>query len=394
VAASRYSREIDLEQTNDAHSLGILSVPRGSVVLDVGAAAGDVARVLRERGCAVTGIEVDERAASAAEKYVDCIIVGDVEQMDIAAALEDKRFDVVLCLDVLEHLREPARVLAQLASLLEPGGRVVASIPNVAHAAVRLELLQGHFRYRRTGLLDSTHVRFFDADAVEALFRDAGLVIDERLHVTRRLEETEFEIDVEALPPDVLSAATSGPDALTYQFVVTARRAIDAAVVPRVTGQDSTLAERLQRELEERRIVYDDAVAYARHLEGVVAQTATLEARVVELEAVLAERMEEYHQSADAQRQLENDIAIKDAYIAELRVQAARANELDEVWRILREHQERERSYHEQITELNAATAEFGRLKYRIADRIDAVLSHIPLVHDGLRRAGTWLSGK
>jgi SAM-dependent methyltransferase len=359
------------------------------VVLDVGAAAGDVARVLRKRGCTVTGIEMDKEAAAAAQQHVDEIIVGDLEQMDLGSALGNRRFDVVLCLDVLEHLREPERVLAELATHLEADGRVVASIPNVTHAALRLELLQGRFRYRSTGLLDATHVRFFDASGVEALFRDAGLVIDERLRVTRRLDETEFDIDVEALPPEVLAAATSGADALTYQFVVIARRKSDRAVVNREEGQDSTLAERLQRELEDRRVAYDDAVAYARQLEGVAAQAATLEARVIELEAVLADRMDEYRESAEALRQLENDITVKDAYIADLRVRAERSHELDEVWRILREHQERERGYHEQINQLNAAIAEFARLKYRIADRVDDVLSRVPIVRGALKRLAT-----
>lgn len=398
MSASRYSREIGLEQTNDAHALGILSVPTGSSVLDVGAAAGDVARVLRERRCAVTGIEIDPRAASVGEQYVDRMIVGDVERMDLDAELGDQHFDVVLCLDVLEHLREPERVLTALGDRLGPGGRVVASIPNITHAAVRLELLQGRFRYRRTGLLDETHVRFFDADAVEKLFGEAGLVIDERLHVTRRLDETEFDVDVDAIPPDVLEAVTSGPDALTYQFVVVARRASDPVVVARPEGEPYTLAERLQRELDERRAAYDAAVAYARQLEGVGGQAAALEARVIELEAVLRERMDEYRNGAEALRLLELDIAVKDAYIADLRVRAELARELreelDDVWRILREHQERERRHIEQITQLTNAAGDSGRLKYRIADTVDNTLRSIPFVYAGLRRmAGRGQSG-
>jgi 2-polyprenyl-3-methyl-5-hydroxy-6-metoxy-1,4-benzoquinol methylase len=386
MSASRYSREIGLEQTNDAHSLGILSVPPGSTVLDVGAAAGDVARVLRTRGCTVTGIEIDPRAAASGEPEVDRMIVGDIESMDLEAELGDARFDVVLLLDVLEHLREPGRVLGELAMRLAPGGRVIASIPNITHAAVRLELLKGQFRYRNTGLLDQTHVHFFDATEVESLFRGAGLVIDERLRVTRNLDETEFDIDIDALPADVLAAATSGDDALTYQFVVTARNESERPVVTRAEGERFTLAERLQRELEERRASYDAAAAYAHRLEHVGSQAAALEARVIELEAILAERMDEYRESAEAVHQLEVDIAVKDAYIADLRVRAERARELDEVWRILREHQERERGHIDLINHLNAVIAEHDRFKYRVADRIDGSLKRVPLVRSGLKR--------
>jgi 2-polyprenyl-3-methyl-5-hydroxy-6-metoxy-1,4-benzoquinol methylase len=386
MSASRYAREIGLEQTNDAHSLGILSVPRGSSVLDVGAAAGDVARVLRERGCAVIGIEIDPRAAAAGEQHVDRMIVGDIEHMDLDAELGTQRFDVVLLLDVLEHLREPGRVLGELALRLAPGGRVIASIPNITHAAVRLELLQGRFRYRTTGLLDETHVHFFDSEEVEVLFRRAGLAIDERLRVTRNLDETEFDVDVAALPADVLAAATSGDDALTYQFVVTARNESDRPVITRADGETFTLAERLQHELEEQRAAYEAAAAYVRQLDGAGAQAAELEARLIELQAVLAERMDEYRESAEAVHQLEVDIAVKDAYIADLRVRAERGRELDEVWGILREHQEREQGHIELINHLNAVIAEHDRFKYRVADRIDDSLKRVPFVHSGLKR--------
>lgn len=55
---------------------------------------------------------------------------------------------MILCADVLEHLGEPARVLATLRLFLAPGGCVVASIPNVAHVAAIAELLRGRFPYR------------------------------------------------------------------------------------------------------------------------------------------------------------------------------------------------------------------------------------------------------
>jgi SAM-dependent methyltransferase len=314
------------------------------------------------------------------------MIVGDIERMDLEPELGDQRFDVVLLLDVLEHLREPDRVLGELAMRLLPGGRVIASIPNVTHAAVRLELLQGRFRYRNTGLLDETHVHFFDAVEVDAVFRKAGLVIDERLRVTRGLDETELDIDTDSLPPDVLAAATSGDDALTYQFVVTARNGKEPAVVARSGSETLTLAERLQRELSEQRAAYESAAAYARQLESVGSQAAELEARVLELEAILAERMDEYRESAEAVHQLETDIAVKDAYIAELRLLAERGRELDEIWAILREHQERERGHIDLINHLNATITEHDRLKYRVADKVDTGLSRVPGLRSALRR--------
>ena len=95
------------------------------------------------------------------------MIVGDVEQLDLDAALEGQRFDFVLLLDVLEHLRDPLAVLERLRDRVAPGGRVIASIPNVTHGAVRLSLMSGAFTYTETGLLDRTHLRFFDRRGAE-----------------------------------------------------------------------------------------------------------------------------------------------------------------------------------------------------------------------------------
>ena len=72
------------------------------------------------------------------------------------------------------------------------------------------------------GLLDRTHLRFFDREGVVDLFASAGFAAEEILRVTRPLEETEFEVDPETIPSDVLAAATAGADATTYQFIVIA----------------------------------------------------------------------------------------------------------------------------------------------------------------------------
>src|SRR5580765_3729350 len=167
MTPSRYSQQIDLGDVNNAHSLGILLVPDGSRVLDIGTADGSVARALADRGCSVWGIEVDADAARDAERWCDRVIVGDVEQLDWQASMDGQLFDVVLLLDVLEHLRDPLQTLRRAVSFLAPGGRIVASIPNVAHAAVRLQLLDGRFERTDIGLLDRTHIQFFDRRSVD-----------------------------------------------------------------------------------------------------------------------------------------------------------------------------------------------------------------------------------
>ncbi len=71
------------------------------------------------------------------------------------------RYDCIVCADVLEHLKTPERVLTQCKELLKPGGRLIVSVPNAGYCGLVAELMQGEFRYRREGILDNTHLRFF-----------------------------------------------------------------------------------------------------------------------------------------------------------------------------------------------------------------------------------------
>ena len=88
-------------------------------------------------------------------------------------------FDAIVCADILEHLREPDRLLRQARAWLAPEGRLIASIPNVRHHSVVRSLLEGNWTYESAGLLDRTHLRFFTRREIEKLFYRAGFAIDE-----------------------------------------------------------------------------------------------------------------------------------------------------------------------------------------------------------------------
>lgn len=217
--SSRYTAQIDLVEPNDSHMMAIARVPARSDVLDVGTADGSVARVLRGMGCRVWGVELDEESAAAAREVCEEIVVGDVETVDLAASFE-RRFHVILLLDVLEHLKDPGAALVRARDLLTDDGWIVVSLPNVAHAAVRLQLLEGRFIYTDVGLLDRTHLRFFDRDGVDQLFADAGMRIIDLDRVTRPVGATEIPVDTS--DPLIVERLHADPEAETYQFVVTA----------------------------------------------------------------------------------------------------------------------------------------------------------------------------
>jgi GT2 family glycosyltransferase/2-polyprenyl-3-methyl-5-hydroxy-6-metoxy-1,4-benzoquinol methylase len=219
----RYEAEIDLANADSSQTQLVLLTSENRQVLDVGCATGSVAQALTERGCRVVGIEIDPIAAKQAERFCDEVIVGDVEALDLADSLGTRRFDVILLGDVLEHLRDPGRVLRALAGFLAPGGYVVASIPNITHASIRLALLTGRFRYTDEGILDRTHLRFFDRAGVQELFVNAGYHIELWRQILVDLFDTQQELDREAFPPSLVDAVRAAPDGLTFQFLVVAR---------------------------------------------------------------------------------------------------------------------------------------------------------------------------
>jgi 2-polyprenyl-3-methyl-5-hydroxy-6-metoxy-1,4-benzoquinol methylase len=220
---SRYDASVDLSNKNNSHTLIVELVGHGRRVLDVGASTGFLARVLTERGCTVTGIEIDPDSARQAEESCDRVIVGNVEELDLGAELGEDTFDVLVFGDVLEHLKDPRLALERFKPFLNPGGHVVASIPNIAHGSVRLALLQGEFRYRPLGLLDNTHLRFFTRASVEETFEGAGFLITDLRRTTQGLFTTEIEVDGGMVPDDVVRLLQDDPEAMTYQFVLAAR---------------------------------------------------------------------------------------------------------------------------------------------------------------------------
>jgi 2-polyprenyl-3-methyl-5-hydroxy-6-metoxy-1,4-benzoquinol methylase len=150
--------------------------PAAQRILDVGAGAGATSAWLKSRypGCTTIALEGNAAIRDELARNVDEAVILDLNGQipDVGAP------DLVLCLDVLEHLLKPAEVLKRVTSTMPDNGTVIVSVPNVAHASVSLPLLlKAQFRYQDTGILDRTHVRFFDRESVVALMNEAGFVV-------------------------------------------------------------------------------------------------------------------------------------------------------------------------------------------------------------------------
>jgi 2-polyprenyl-3-methyl-5-hydroxy-6-metoxy-1,4-benzoquinol methylase len=124
----------------------------------------------------VWGIDRDAAAAaSAAPMYEDTRVI-DLDECN-RLPWPEQFFDVVLCADVIEHLRDPGAALHLVRRHLSRGGRLVLSVPNVAHFSTRIPLLFGRFDYTPTGILDETHLRLFTFRSARALVESSGFAI-------------------------------------------------------------------------------------------------------------------------------------------------------------------------------------------------------------------------
>jgi glycosyltransferase involved in cell wall biosynthesis len=154
-------------------------VPRQSTVLDIGCAGGYVASFLaNNKGCRVTGIDMlpPEKVNHASFEYLQINLESNLDRLD--ELLDRNKYDVVVMLDVLEHLAGPELFLLNLSQRRYASPpRFVCSTANVAFVVVRLMLLFGHFNYGRKGILDVTHKRLFSLHTFRNLLIQTGFVI-------------------------------------------------------------------------------------------------------------------------------------------------------------------------------------------------------------------------
>ena len=204
-----------------------------SRILDIGCASGRLGKLLKDRQNAeVVGIELQPEAAALARQRLDQVLELDIEdrEFDFPAG----RFDCIVCADILEHVRDPAQLLAKISRWLAPDGVLVASIPNVRHHSVVSSLLAGNWTYESAGLLDSDHVRFFTRREIEKLLFRQGFEIeilqakpgpgyDEWNQAGRPGEVRIGSLSIAGMTSE------DAQEFFTYQYLVVARHDVEAA---------------------------------------------------------------------------------------------------------------------------------------------------------------------
>ncbi|MFT8887387.1 MAG: glycosyltransferase [Ethanoligenens sp.] len=197
-------------------------------VLEVGCACGATLLKIKDLypHAKLYGLESNPNAAAVAASFAD-VKDWDVEQMPLPYG--EQSFDYILFADVLEHLKNPGRVLQNMKRYLKQGGYILASIPNIMHYSVMNGLLCGRFTYEDAGILDRTHLRFFTLSEIRNLF--IGCQYEVVTIQSKMLPQYENDKPI----VDKL-VSVSGEDMRaqynTYQYLVKARYTADEVQLP------------------------------------------------------------------------------------------------------------------------------------------------------------------
>jgi 2-polyprenyl-3-methyl-5-hydroxy-6-metoxy-1,4-benzoquinol methylase len=131
-------------------------------VLELGCGDGSTLNWLKSIGVCNYSAGIDAFAIQNKEYKLDQFINFDLNKEIPSEILLREKFDIILCLDVLEHLIEPWNLLNKVKSLLNPEGYLIVSLPNIRNYRIVFKLLlNGRFDYEKDGIMDVTHLRFF-----------------------------------------------------------------------------------------------------------------------------------------------------------------------------------------------------------------------------------------
>ncbi len=170
-----------------AHHYAARLVGANQRVLEIGCGDGAFGAELIRAGNRVVGLDC-KPSVSPGAGYAN-VLDSDMED-GVRDALRGPglEFDRILIFDRLEHLREPGKLLRDLRTHLAARGKLILSVPNAVNVTIRLMMLFGKFTYRKRGILDWAHVRFFTRKTIGKLVEESGYRITGRYYTIMPIE--------------------------------------------------------------------------------------------------------------------------------------------------------------------------------------------------------------
>nr|WP_306824168.1 class I SAM-dependent methyltransferase [Acidithiobacillus ferrooxidans] len=218
-----YSRPPLDPNGEDSLAKSARQITSGAAVLDIGCAVGELGRYLTEqKHRLVDGIEANSDAVVIARSFYRQVWEADLETASLADFLGESRHQYIICVDVLEHLRDTGQLLRQVANFLMPGGKLLVSIPNVGHMGILLGCFRGISAIAKKGCLTRPTYAFLPSTAFCASSRKTDF--PGGLWATiADLQNSEFsDFQPEAINQLLLREMQGWNDSITYQFIVEA----------------------------------------------------------------------------------------------------------------------------------------------------------------------------
>lgn len=187
IYSETFNNEI-LNNTNTSlHKIYKLISKNSKSLLDIGCSSGYFGKHIKEtKKILVQGIEINSSDYNKAHKNLDKVYKIDIQKLDWQKGINSK-FDTIIFADVLEHTTNPQEILKNCKELLNKNGEILISVPNVTHQSIIMELLAGQWNYEESGLLDKTHLHFFDQQEIIRTIEDAEFYITDLDAVTAKL---------------------------------------------------------------------------------------------------------------------------------------------------------------------------------------------------------------
>jgi 2-polyprenyl-6-hydroxyphenyl methylase/3-demethylubiquinone-9 3-methyltransferase len=158
----------------------IASLP-GKNVIDIGCGGGVLSEAMARKGAKVTGIDLSKKALKVADLHslesgVE-VRYKHIAAEDMAAA-EPGQFDVVTCMEMLEHVPDPAAIVRAAATLVKPGGHLFFSTLNRNFKSYLFAVVGAEYVLRMLPRGTHDYAKFITPSELSQYVRQAGLVVD------------------------------------------------------------------------------------------------------------------------------------------------------------------------------------------------------------------------
>ena len=154
---------------------------RGKTVLDIGCGGGILAESMAKKGANVTGIDLSEKALKVADLHsleTGVSVRYELIAAEALAAREPAGFDVVTCMEMLEHVPDPAAIVQACATLVKPGGHVFFSTLNRNPKSYLFAVIGAEYLLRLLPKGTHDYAKFITPAELAQYARNAGLSVD------------------------------------------------------------------------------------------------------------------------------------------------------------------------------------------------------------------------